>query len=54
MKIRDKRGSENVVAYHFSRLEWEEDKGNNLCIQDIFPDELLGAYVNFWLVMCCC
>ena len=38
LEIQDKRGCENVVADHLSRLELGEkqDKAN---IQDMFPDE---------------
>ena len=40
MEIRDKKGSENVVADHLSRLELA-DKEEDPCIQEVFPDEHL-------------
>ena len=38
IKIRDKKGSENVVADHLSRLVHEED---SLPILETFPNEQL-------------
>ena len=43
MEIRDKKGSENVVADHLSRLEGEEDPSNQPLIDDNFPDEFILA-----------
>jgi hypothetical protein len=40
MEIRDKKGSENVVADHLSRLE-QLEVGENTCIQEVFLDEQL-------------
>ena len=40
VEIKDKKGSENAVADHLSRLEIE--KGDQIMpIQEVFPDELL-------------
>ena len=40
--IKDKKGTENVVADHLSRLEFEESKRtSDEEIKDTFPDELL-------------
>lgn len=43
LEIRDKKGSENVVADHLLRLERAEhrDEGN---IKDSFPDERIFCY----------
>ena len=42
IEIRDKKGAENVVADHLSRLETEqEDKQEP--IKELFPDEMLFA-----------
>ena len=41
LEIRDKKGSENVVANHLSRLEKEDDLSNQPQIDDRFPDEYL-------------
>ena len=40
LEIWHKRGSENVVADHLSRLELGEQQDRG-CIQEIFPDEQL-------------
>ena len=43
--IKDKKGTENVVADHLSRLESEESKrASDEEIKDTFPDELLFAF----------
>ena len=58
VEIRDKKGTENQVADHLSRLENEETAGKDLSIKETFPDEQLFAmeqhnvpwyadYVNF-------
>ena len=42
IKIKDKKGSENVVADHLSRLELEQDGDEKEePIQKLFPDERL-------------
>ena len=38
LEIRDKKGSENVVANHLSRLLHDEE-GNELFLRENFPDE---------------
>lgn len=43
MEIRDKKGSENVVADHLSRLESEVSDGVEVPIDEEFPDEQLMA-----------
>ena len=43
LEIRDKKGLENVVADHLSRLEREEDPSNQPLINDNFPDEFVLA-----------
>ena len=40
LEIRDKKGSENVVVDHFSRLELSEQR-DRACIQKMFLDEQL-------------
>ncbi|KAJ1700940.1 hypothetical protein LUZ63_000719 [Rhynchospora breviuscula] len=41
LEIKDKKGSENSVADHLSRLHWEQEQGNEIPINDFFPDEKL-------------
>ena len=44
IEIKDKKGSENVVADHLSRLELEQDRDEEEeLIQELFPDEMLLA-----------
>ena len=43
MEIRDKRGVENVVADHLSRLEGTRDDSEASLIHEHFPDEQLMA-----------
>ena len=43
LEIRDKKGVENSVADHLSRLYWEEHTTIKLPINDSFPDEQLLA-----------
>jgi hypothetical protein len=44
LKIRDKKGSENVVADHLSRLfHEEEEEDDELRLNENFPDEQLFA-----------
>ena len=40
LKIKDKKGTENLVAYHLSRLE---GPGDEVQVNDDFPDEQLLA-----------
>ncbi|XP_075475898.1 uncharacterized protein LOC142515052 [Primulina tabacum] len=57
LEIRDKKGVENVVADHLSRLEHVEIKGSDDDIDDWFPDEQLlekfilvaVEYVSKWV-----
>ena len=37
-EIKDKKGSENVIVNHLSRIEYEE-RGPKMPIQEAFPDE---------------
>ena len=41
LEIKDKKGSENVVADHLSRLEHELSSEKKLEIAEFFPDEQL-------------
>ena len=41
LEIKGKKGSENQVADHLSRLENKENSGNSQIIDDSFPDENL-------------
>ncbi|XP_076921839.1 uncharacterized protein LOC143583412 [Bidens hawaiensis] len=41
VEIRDKKGSENVVADHLSRLVAQEDEKDERSINEFFPDEQL-------------
>ena len=41
MEIRDKKGVENLVADHLSRIEQEKEDSNEFPINDDFPDEYL-------------
>ena len=40
LEIRDKKGSENIVADHLSRLEIGQQE-DRTCIQEMFQDEKL-------------
>ena len=42
LEVRDKKGSENLVADHLSRLEQEEVRPDSV-IQEAFPDKQLFA-----------
>ena len=42
LEVRDKKGSENLVANHLSRLE-QEEVSPDLVIHEAFPDEQLFA-----------
>ena len=42
-EIKDKKGSENLVANHLSRLELEDNETTQVHINDSFPDEQLLA-----------
>ena len=47
IQMKDKKGSENVVADHLSRLEFEQDEdGEEEPIHELFPDERLLAIQN--------
>ena len=46
LEIKDRKGSENQVADHLSRLENKEDSDNSQIINDSFPDEKLMAITN--------
>ena len=60
MEIRDKRGVENVVADHLSRLEDTKGEQGNTLITETFPDEQLfvaniklpwyADYVNYLVI----
>ena len=53
LEIRDKKGSENIVADHLSRLERYEDDSKHPSIDDSFPDEFILALQHFiipWFV----
>ena len=41
LEIRDKKGVENLVADHLSRIEYEEEDSNEFPIDDVFHDEYL-------------
>ena len=41
--IKDKKGVENVIADHLSRLTFEDRSISSTPIQDTFPDEQLMA-----------
>ena len=44
IEIKDKKGSENIVVNHLSRLELEQDGGEeDEPIKELFPDEMLLA-----------
>ena len=44
IEIKDKKGSENIVADHLSRLELEQDGDEeDKPIKELFPDEMLLA-----------
>ena len=52
LEIKDKKGSENLVADHLSRLEKEKESAPNP-IGDIFLNEFLLALhhiITFWYV----
>ena len=47
IEIKDKKGSENVIADHLSRLELEQDgKEEDKPIKELFPDEMLLEIQN--------
>ena len=39
LEIKDKKGSDNVIAYHFSRLEKPTEEEKWTKIEEKFPDE---------------
>ena len=49
LEIRDKKGSENVVADHLSRLEKEDDLSNQSQIDESFLDECLLTLEKIFL-----
>ena len=60
MEIKDKRGSENVVADHLSHLESDKGVENRTEIEESLPDEQLLAmeahfpwYANFVNYLAC-
>ena len=60
MEIKDKRGNENVVAYHLSHLESDKGIENRTKIEESFPNEQLLAmeahlpwYVDFVNYLAC-
>ena len=46
IEIRDKKGAENVVADHLSRLPLNEDEIDAMPIDDSFPDDQLFAMIQ--------
>ena len=53
LEIRDKKGSENVVVDHLSRLERHEDNIKQPSIDDSFPDEFILALQHFYYSLVC-
>ena len=60
MEIKDKRGNENVVADHLSRLEFDKGIEDHTKIEESLPDEQLLAieahfpwYANFVNYLAC-
>ena len=49
VEIKDKKGLENLVDDHLSRLELEENEASQVHINDSFPDEqlLVVSYANW-------
>ena len=47
IEIKDKKGSENVVVDHLSRLELDSENGQHKPIKEIFPDERLLTIRHF-------
>ena len=45
MEIRDKKGIENLVADHLSRIKLEKENETTPPINENFPDEQLFAYI---------
>ena len=41
LEIKDKKGSDNVIADHLSRIDGTTDDRKELDIEDSFPDEQL-------------
>ncbi|XP_075475230.1 uncharacterized protein LOC142505978 [Primulina tabacum] len=52
LEIRDKKGVENVVADHLSRLEHVRIKGSDDDIDDWFPDEQLLEDARLYVLNC--
>ena len=47
LEIRDKKGSENSVADHLSRLRWNGEHDNNIPIDDTMPGEQLYSLIAY-------
>jgi hypothetical protein len=47
MEIKDKKGSENSVADHLSRLHWEGEAQSDIAIDDSIPGEQLYSLMAF-------
>ena len=47
IKIKNNKGSENVVADHLSRLELDSENEEEEPIKEMFPDEMLLAITYF-------
>ena len=53
VEIKDKKGSENLVADHLSRLELIENEASQEHINDSFPDKQLLALSHAdWTLVC--
>ena len=51
IEIKDKKGSDNVIVNHLSRLEMTTDKGKEIEIAENFPDEqlfLLSVHIPWY------
>ena len=46
LEIKDKKGSENVVADHMSRIELSPSVDQQLAINEYFPDEQLLQVID--------
>ena len=45
LEIKDKKGTENLVADHLSRMELEKENETTPPINESFPDEKLFLYI---------
>ena len=50
LEIKDKKGSDNVIANHLSRMEIPTEKERGTKIEENFPDEQLSGVNPFTLV----